>query len=395
MNKNLFLDMVEKDSIFVDRNVLLPSYLPEKLLFRDEEIKQMAETLKPLMFDSRPSNMFLYGKTGTGKTSSIKHLFKQIEEAKKEEIAAIYLNCSNYNSKYKVNCRILKEFDSEKDFVGFSASFVFEKLIDLVEKKGKQLLVCLDEIDKVKDLDDLVYGLTRANDELKKGSITVVGISNNAFFKDKLDPRTKSSLMEKEFVFKPYNANELKEILNDRASNGLRKESFSESALSLISALSAKQAGDARTALMLLLKSAELADKNGRMINEETIMKARKDAEKEIIMHLISALPEQQQLVLMAVALLAKDKKGVQKLDGNKERLIYSGEAFEEYIRLTKEYSAGKVSMRWFREYLNELELYGLITMNGSSKGFKGQTRFINLGFNSNEIIETLEKELN
>ena len=77
MNKNLFLDMVEKDSIFVDRNVLLPSYLPEKLLFRDEEIKQMAETLKPLMFDSRPSNMFLYGKTGTGKTSSIKHLFKQ------------------------------------------------------------------------------------------------------------------------------------------------------------------------------------------------------------------------------------------------------------------------------------------------------------------------------
>ena len=74
---------------------------------------------------------------------------------------------------------------------------------------AKILVVVLDEIDVVKDLDDLIYTLTRANSDMKSGGITIVGVSNKVSFKEDLDPRSLSTLYENELVFPPYNSNEL------------------------------------------------------------------------------------------------------------------------------------------------------------------------------------------
>lgn len=393
MQKNIFLELQKKETIFLNRNVLMPDYLPETLLFRESEIREIAESLMPALSSQRAGNLFIYGKTGTGKTSTVKHVLKQLEEVGKK-ITALYINCRNYNSKYKVITKILKEFYPEKDFVGYSATFVFEKMLEFIEEKEIQAIICLDEIDKVKDLDELVYSLVRANDELKKGCINLIGISNRLIFKDRLDPRTKSSLLEKEMIFKPYNAFELKEILRERAIKGLNENSLSEAALALIAAISAQRTGDARTALMLLLRSAELAENEGlKIISEREVMKAKDKIEEEIIFSMISSLPEQQQAVLLSIAMLTERKKGMQKLNED-ERILFSGEIYDAYKSIAKELKYSCVSMRWFREYLNELELYGLITSTSSGKGIRGQTRLIRLGFNAEKIRKVIEKEL-
>jgi len=393
MQQNIFIELQKAKTIFVDRNVLMPSYLPETLLFRDNEIREIAETLKPIMQNQKTGNLFIYGKTGTGKTSTVKHTLKELKEVIKKEFD-VYINCRNYNSKYKVLTKTLKEFYPEKDFTGFSATFVFEKILKTIEEKKIQAVIVLDEIDKIKDLDELIYSLVRANEELKNSSINLIGISNKLTFKEKLDPRTKSSLLEKEMVFKPYNAIELKEILRQRISKGLKENSISEPALSLISAIAAKESGDARTALMLLLRAAEIAEKeNNCFIEEAQVMKAREKIEEEIIFNMISSLPEQQQIVLLAIAMLTEKKRGLQKLN-EEERVLSSGEVYDEYKETARKLNCQTVSMRWFREYLNELELYGIITSTISGKGMRGQTRLIKLGFKSAKIIKIIEKEL-
>ena len=45
------------------------------------------------------------------------------------------------------------------------------------------------------------------------GFISLIGISNSLTFKDKLDPRVRSSLSEEEMVFNPYKVEQLQKIL--------------------------------------------------------------------------------------------------------------------------------------------------------------------------------------
>ena len=130
-----------------------------------------------------------------------------------------------------------------------------------------------------------------------------------------------------------------------------------ERALSLILAIAAQESNNERTPLMLLLRASEISEKTEKKeITEKEVLKAKENLEEKIILNMISSLPEQQQTVLLSIALLSEEKKGIQKLNEN-ERLLFSGEVYDEYKRQAKRLEYSNVSMRWFREYLNELEL--------------------------------------
>jgi archaeal cell division control protein 6 len=240
-----------------------------------------------------------------------------------------------------------------------------------------------------------MYSLSRGNDEIRKGSITVLGISNNLTFKEKLDPRTKSSLCERELVFNPYNANELKKILSERCEKAFKEGTVKEEAISLAAALSAQESGDARTAVMLMQRAGELADhKNLEIIDDTLVEEAKNSVEEEIIISMISTLPEQQQFVLYAIAQMS-GKAQFTRVNGEVEKgVMFSGEIFETYQQLAKKFDQRTITSRWYRQYINELEMYGLILVTNSGKGIKGQTRLIKLGFDADKIKSALEKEL-
>ncbi|MFA6268370.1 MAG: AAA family ATPase [archaeon] len=397
--ENIFEKQLSKNSVFLNKDIISPHYVPEKLPFREKQIDEITQSLSAVIKSAKPNNLFIYGKTGSGKTSTVKHVLEQLDEyVKKNSLSSnsCYINCRSHSSKYKVLLKALRSFYPEKDFLGYSASFVYEKCLEFANQKKAHLILVLDEIDKVKDIDDLVYSLSRGNDEVENGSITMIGISNNLMFKEKLDPRTKSSLCERELVFNPYNATELRQILTERCLIAFKPNTVSDPAISLASAIAAQESGDARTAVMLMQRAGEISDNEQiTTITEVQVEKAKASVEEEIILSMISTLPQQQQLVLYAIAQLTTQKRGVRKVTGEiEEGVLYSGEIFEHYLDLAKKFEERTITSRWYRQYINELEMYGLILVTSSGKGIKGQTRLIKLGFDAEKIKGALEKEL-
>ncbi|PIU02935.1 MAG: cell division control protein Cdc6 [Candidatus Diapherotrites archaeon CG09_land_8_20_14_0_10_32_12] len=396
--KEMFKSEIKKNSVFKNKNIVSPHYIPDILPFRDDQIKEIISNLAPALQGKKINNLFLYGKTGTGKTSTIKVVLSKMEELAKERtdcksIVTTYINCRNHNTKYRI---ILKHINDlyKHDYVGYSSSFVYDKLAEYVKKNKIGLIIVLDEIDLIKDVDDAVYALTRANDELTDGSISIVGISNNVMFKQKLDPRTKSSLCEKELVFPPYNAHELTKILQGRVEEGFNKDCVDDSAIGLASAYAAQESGDARTAILLLLRAGEIADENKEIkITETDVRNAKKTVEKDILLNMVSTLPEQLQYVLFAITRLTKSKNQTT-LGPNNEGILHSGEVYNEYYRIAKIQGKSPVSLKWFKQYLEELELYGMIATTISGKGVRGTTTLIKLGVDAKILTGILEPKI-
>ena len=257
------------------------------------------------------------------------------------------------------------------------------------------LIVAMDEIDMVKDLDSLVYTLSRANDDLKAGSVSMIGISNKIDFKSRLGSRSKSSLCEEEIVFSPYNAHQLRDIIKQRAQDAFEDPSMvEESGLNLAAAIAAAENGDARYALSLLLRAAELAEKRGAKVSDKEVEEARKAADEDKAFEVISTLPEQQQMLLLALSALSLDSHYRKLVEEDGERYYFSGEVYERYASLARRTGKDPRTARWYREYLGDLENLGLIVTLHSGKGVRGQTTLVKLAFEPAKIKKIIEKKL-
>ena len=402
-------EILARPSIFRDRNVLSPHYIPDNLVHRERELERIVRILAPTTKGVKPRNIFIYGKTGTGKTSTVKHVMK--DGARLGAVFA-YVNCRIYNSKYKVLQKIGKTFIQELDKTGFGLSHIYEKLVSFA--MGKQVVLVLDEIDMVKDADDMVYMLTRSNDDIVNGGMTIIGISNSLSFKERLDDRSKSSLYEEEMVFPPYTAGQLHDILLDRVKAGFEPGSVQESALNLISAVCAQTSGDARYALLLLIHAGEIADgKKLRSLTDKEVESAKTNVEDDVIIEAVSTLPEHQQILLYGLATLSAGGSSYGRLLGNgaagqaivqgasadavldgSERFFMSGELYEQYSKMCNVLGRRKRSARWYREYLTDLEMLGLVAMMETGPGIRGRSRLIKLCYDSGRIKPILEKSL-
>lgn len=391
-----FSEILNKSSVFKDKNVLSPHYYPQEMLYREEEITTLMELIAPAFKGTKPSNMFIYGNSGCGKTAAVKLVLQKIKEEENPTIFTTYMNCRVYDSRYKVIQKIVGDFIIELPRTGHSMATIYEKLLDWIEDNdsGKHLIVVLDEIDSVKDLDDLVYTLTRTNDDLKKGSLSVIGISNRIDFKKKLDARSKSSLCEKELVFHTYNASQLAGILESRVKTAFQHDALSKGALNLASAIAASENGDVRYALSLLLWAGELADGHKlKVVTEKEVEEARKKADEDKSFELVSGLPQHQQLVLYALCL--SDSEVYKKLvEENGDKFYFSGQVYEKYKSICRKVHVESRSSRWYREYLHELESSGLITTIESGKGVRGHATLISPGFDPAKIRIIIEKRI-
>ena len=189
MAENIFYNFLNENSVFTDKSKISPHYAPEKLPFRDEQIKDLSLWLSPILKKAKPHNIFLYGKVGTGKTTVVRHVTSQLEKFSKDQhlpLQTVYLNCRNYQTKYTVLVYCVQLFYPDQNFFGYSRSFIYDKFLTYIRENKINFVLILDEVDKVKEkeIDDLIYTLTRTNDELEGGSVSIIGISNNLFFKN-------------------------------------------------------------------------------------------------------------------------------------------------------------------------------------------------------------------
>ncbi len=367
---NIFQELNERNTIFKTKKYLDHRFIPETLPHRDEKIESIAQYWVEALNKITPPDVTIYGKTGTGKTAVTLYAKNQLEEIAAEKnlnIRIEYIRCTDYNTEYQILARLCQQLGKPVPYRGWTKAEVVNTFRNLFKKNilGEDLIliVILDEIDVIlkNDGDSILYTLTRTD------NVAITSISNYVDFKRFIKPKVKSSLRDREIVFPPYNAQQLIDILRERSKVSFKEGAISDGVIALCSALAAKEEGDARYALDLLKTSGEIADEKGVDVIEENFVKEAKDRiEHNKIIDVIVTLPIQQQKVLETITYLTK-----------KREEITSGRLYEVYQDLAKN---DTVSYRRLFDFVNELEMLGLISTNTISRGRgKGRTNIITL----------------
>jgi archaeal cell division control protein 6 len=390
-----FEGLFKESQVFANREVLSPHYIPAHLLFRDKQINEIEDAITPSLRGERGRNVFIYGKTGTGKTSCMKYVVERIRRLPMIKAEISYINCRVYNSRYRVLSKIAGDHIPLYAKRGYGVIDIYEKVISWIEEDNRMLIVILDEIDIIKDLDDLIYTLTRANSDMKSGGITLIGISNRVSFKEELDPRSLSTLYENELVFPPYNSQELAAIVKDRVEKGFKPNVVDPACVSLAAAIAAKESGDARLALKIITKAGELAEERGlHQVSSKEVGEAAKFAEEEIAYEVINTLPEHQRLIVYAIALMTINGSRYKRLNEGTDSFVLSGEIYSRYTSIAESLHREAKSSRLYRRYIADLDMQGIIVSYESGKGIRGHTKLIRLAYPPNKIKDLVEKAI-
>ena len=379
--QELFDTFLNQQPNFTQKAALQEGYTPQDLPHREEQINQLASILVPALRGEKPSNVFIYGKTGTGKTLVSKYVAQELQKrAQKTNLSlnTYYFNCKmeKLNTPYRLLAHFLTELGEDIPPTGLPTEEVFKQFFKSLEKQNSVFVVILDEIDAITNT-DILYDLTRINTELKNSKITLVGISNDLSFTNDLDPRIKSSLSEEELVFPPYNALQLRDILSQRATLALQEDIIGAAVIPKCAALAAQEHGDARRALDLLRVACEIAERSGlSKISEEHVDLAQKKLDIDRVVEVVRMQPKQSQIVLYSIIYLS---------DLNKNE-IATGEAYEVYKNLCKNVRVKPLTQRRVSDLLSELGMLGMISTSVISKGRYGRTRTIELDINGTAL---------
>jgi len=361
-----------KQNIFRNKDALGESYQPERIEERDEEIEEYMNALQPVIDGWEPNNIFLYGNTGVGKTAVTDYLLDRLQDdvAAYDDIdlSIISLNCKTLNSSYQVAVELVNELrpsGGEISTTGYPQQTVFKKLYQELEAIGGTILIVLDEVDSIGDRDELLYELprARANGNLDSAKVGVIGISNDFKFRDQLDPRVQDTLCEWELQFPPYDATELKNILESRVEVAVTDGSIDTGVLQLCAALAARDSGSARQALDLLRLGGEIAEnREAEMIKEEHIEDARSQLEQERVEEGMRELTTHGRLALLAV--ISKAAK--------EETPCRTRDLYEEYRSLCESSETDALGQRSLHNHLSDLRMLGILSAHENRSGSRG-----------------------
>ncbi len=392
-------DSFAATSLFKNKSVLQSNYAPDSILHRTEQIESIASILGPTLRGDKASNLFLYGKTGSGKTLSMQHVGNKLESRTKElngnKIKFLYINCKLRkvsDTEYRIIAELIKALGEKIPATGLPTDAVYSKFVEIIDNEKQVVVLVLDEIDQAvkKISDNFIYTLTRMNSELKNAQISLVGISNSLTFMDNLDPRVRSSLGEEEIVFPPYNALQLRDILKKRAESAFNEDCLGEGVIEKCAAYAAREHGDARRALDLLRVAGEIAVREGsKKVLLKHIDVSNEKIERDKMLDVIESEPAQFQLVLYAIMNLSDEGKGIKN--------IFTGDVFNVYQELCEKTKSEVLTQRRVSDIIAEFDMLGIINARVISKGRQGRTREIKLMLSKNikeKAKEILEKAL-
>jgi cell division control protein 6 len=390
-----FESFLTQDSVFTNKRAMSASYVPEDIEHRDEQIDQIAQILAPSLKLEKPSNLFIYGKTGTGKTVSVKYTCDHILSVAKEnnvDVKVVYINCKLKrvaDTEYRLVAEIARHLGQEIPATGLPTDEVYKIFYKALDDKDQMLILVLDEIDELvkKTGDEIIYNLTRINAELQKAQVSIIGISNNLLFASHIDPRVKSSLGEEELTFPPYNALQIQDILRRRAKETFKEGVLDEGVIPKCAAYAAREHGDARRAIDLLRVSGELAERSkSEKITIQHIDQAEEKIEKDRIVDIVQTQPKQFQATLFAIFLLFEDKD-------KRKAGIYTGDVYDVYKDLCPRVGLRPITQRRLSDIVAELDMLGLVNAKVISKGRFGRTREIGFAIPSH-LLKKIELQL-
>jgi len=363
-----------EDPIFVQKELLEINHLPDegRIVGRDEEIQNLANAVNPAIFGQSPSNVLIYGKTGTGKSLCAKHVSRRlVSTAHNEGVAATfaYVDCAQDSTETQAVQTIASSLNDESRTgikvpdKGIATSTYYKRFWAILDDLYDVVLIILDEIDKLED-DDILMQLSRAGEAGKIDSckIGVIGISNKIKYKEEqLNERVKSSLCEREFVFPPYDGPQLNHIMEARK-DAFRDGVLEDGVIPKASALAAREHGDARQAIDILRYAGEIAQSRGAdRVTEEFVVDARERAETDRFRELIRGSTPHSRYVLQALTVLS--------LNEDNQDGFRTTEVYDVYKEICRQEGSDTLSLRRVRDLLKEHAFLDIIEQSRRSGG--------------------------
>lgn len=389
---------MNSEPLFKDKNALTIKYTPDTVPHRDDQISQIGSILVPALKGDRPSNIFLYGMTGTGKTLVTRYVVDQLKETAASHgvnINVMYVNCKMKrvaDTEYRLIAYLSGLLGKNVPPTGLPTDQVYKIFFEALEKESTGVVILiLDEIDALVEKvgGDFLYTLTRINQDTENSKVTIIGISNNLSFTENLDARVKSSLSDEELIFPPYNALQLKDILSERASISFSEGVIMDGVIPKCAALAAQEHGDARRALNLLRVAGELAERqNMDKVTEDHVDCAESKIDMDHIIEAVKTQPKQSKILIKAILSLT-DKAS---------DYIYTGDVFDLYVTFCDKIGLKPLTQRRVSDLIAELDMLSIINTKVISRGRHGRTRTIRLALSGkvySKVTEFLDSEFN
>ncbi len=408
MEPNIFTTYMHSKKVFKgNKDILRPSYIPEQLPHREEYINELASIMVTALRGNRPSNVLIFGKTGTGKTAVVRYLEREVERLKRENadsqfqgefqefnvhrVNYVYINCEVVDTHYgvmkNIGNKFMSEWSEQIPFTGWPMEKVYESLKERIDEEPRVVVIILDELDKLvsKSGDTVLYHLSKINSELKQSKVSLIGISNHLKFTEFLDPRVRSRLGEEKLIFPPYNAEQLKDILTERVNKAFEAENImDDDVIALCAALAAQEHGDARRALDLLRVATEIAEREHcEHVDTNHVYKAKNKIEQDCVREAVITLPTHSKLTMYAI-LLSRT---------NGHNKLTTGEVYAGYKEVCTVSGMDPLTQRRITDIISELDMLGLVNARVKSFGRRGRTKEIQPSVPEVDTINIIEQD--
>lgn len=370
--------LLHDETIFKDVRVFNSDYLPEEFKLRQSQMEEMAFSLRPALHGGKPSNNILLGPPATGKTTAIKKLFEMAQLDCEDDIICVYVNCQLHSTKFGIFSQIYKKiFGHNPPETGVPFARIYNKIMNELYDTDKALIVALDDINHLfhgNIISQIFYDILRAHESYEGVRTGIFAVLSDVEFRFILDKNVGSIFNAAEINFKPYTYEETYNILKERVNLGFYPNVISNDLLEEITTYTFEN-GDLRLGIDLLRISGNNAEvRASRRIEYGDVEKAFKVSKSVSLRYILNSLSDKEKTLLRFITRI--DKKN-----------ITSGQLYEEYNR------ENKIGYATYNRQINKLEFLRLIDTTYTGSGKKGNSRYINLRFDSKQIQENLPQQ--
>jgi len=388
------MTLFETDAtVFKNEHALTEEWVPNELPEREREVETIANafnsTTRTIDRDAEtmsPSSILVSGKAGQGKTAAARYVLNELDRTFTQldaDIRTFEISLKDINTDYQAVGKVLTEIepDTIRPPKGYSLSDLNTRMFERLDDIGGVIVFFFDEIDNLGGNDDLLYQLSRGRDNgFFNAHVSVVGVSNDIQFSDRLSAKARDSFHSKEVHFDPYDADELRSILNQRIRVAFKDGAVEEAVPAKAAAVTARDTGSARQAIRLIYESGDIACANGDdVVTLAHFEQAQEELEDVDVGSKITDLTLHDQMCLLGLALL-------ETTDSTPAR---TKEIYSVYRAIAMDRQYEELTQRTIRKKLINLDTYNLTEVTKQRGGIKGGEHYVaELGPDAGSVLD-------